>query len=149
MGGLSSTAWLSEHLLCECPTDCYCKAVSRRLGSVTEDSHQQFTNSNTSVVREEEEERDRARERKRERWRERERQAVRKRRAKREKGSPQIILIKRQGSSEVDLPLAPAPRGDNSLIGGKGSLSVAVCTLRSLPGQPRQCANYCQLLACG
>ena len=32
----------------------------------------------------------------------------------------------------------------------KGSLSVAVCTLRSLPGQPRQCANYCQLcLRCG
>lgn len=129
MGGLSSTAWLSEHLLYECPTDCYCKAVSRRLGSVTEDSHQPFTNSNASVAREEEEERERG--------------------AKREKGSPQIILIKRQGSSEVDLPLAPAPRGDNSLIGGKGSLSVAVCTLRSLPGQPRQCANYCQLLACG
>lgn len=67
----------------------------------------------------------------------------------REKGSAKIILIKRQGSSEVDLPFPPAPWVDNTLIGGKGSLSVAKGTLRSLPGQSRQCANYCQLLACG
>ena len=43
-------------------------------------------------------------------------------------------------------PPSPRPHGESSLIGGKGSLSVPACALRSLPGQPRQCANYCQLL---
>lgn len=36
--GAFSLGGLSGQLSCECPTDCYCKAVSRCLGSLTEGS---------------------------------------------------------------------------------------------------------------